>query len=265
MQAVATSQAWSRRHAAPPVVKASDSAEFPAAALEPHEFRSIFQLTHPSLQSFARPGPARTVHAGLHPPQQGRVSSFIQLQRTLPAAGHGPPAIWELFESSYHHRFLACAPRATAGTQRALQLQPPRKAAPATPPPCIAHTASQSSAVASAAWRVRPSSWSFCPRRLQRFLTWACADLVPPPPPPPLIFDINFSNRVKVLHRRCRLYGCNTSRSFAEMNSALNEHLCPMRRRKRLQYMQAIRLSSQRIRRSKGWYHMHEVVRSSRQ
>ena len=36
-----------------------------------------------------------------------------------------------------------------------------------------------------------------------------------------------------------------------------------MRRHKRLKYMQAVRSSSQRIRRSKSWYHMHEVGRSS--
>ena len=39
----------------------------------------------------------------------------------------------------------------------------------------------------------------------------------------------------------------------------LNEHLCPIRRHKRLKYMQAAHSSSQRIRRSKSWYHMHEV------
>ena len=46
---------------------------------------------------------------------------------------------------------------------------------------------------------------------------------------------------------------------------ALNEHLCPMRRHKRLKYMQAPRSSSQRIRPSKSWYQMHELGRPSRQ
>ena len=48
-------------------------------------------------------------------------------------------------------------------------------------------------------------------------------------------------------------------------NGVGNEHLCPMRRHKRLKYMQAVRSSSQRIRRSKSWYQMHEVGRSCRQ
>ena len=44
-----------------------------------------------------------------------------------------------------------------------------------------------------------------------------------------------------------------------------NEHLCPMRRHKRLKYMQAVRSSSQRVRLNKSWCHMHEVGRSSKQ
>ena len=48
-------------------------------------------------------------------------------------------------------------------------------------------------------------------------------------------------------------------------HASLNEHLCPIRRHKRLKYMQAARSSSQRIRRSKSWYHMHELGRPSRQ
>ena len=46
---------------------------------------------------------------------------------------------------------------------------------------------------------------------------------------------------------------------------ALNEYLCPIRRHKRLKYMQAARSSSQRIKRSKSWYHVHELGRPSRQ
>ena len=49
------------------------------------------------------------------------------------------------------------------------------------------------------------------------------------------------------------------------LTDALNEHLCPIRRHKRLKYMQAPRSSSQRIRRSKPWCHMHELERPSRQ
>ena len=47
-----------------------------------------------------------------------------------------------------------------------------------------------------------------------------------------------------------------------QRNLALNEHLCPIRRHKRLKYMQAARSSSQRIKRSKSWYHMHERQRN---
>ena len=63
-----------------------------------------------------------------------------------------------------------------------------------------------------------------------------------------------------------RIRACTIGLTEAtQMHVSLSEHLRPIRRHKRLKYMQAPRSSSQRIRRSKSWYHTHELGRTSRQ